>query len=95
MFYLSFLVILSVTIIVAYKTIAGTEKSMKVIVDRFEGDYAVVELPDKTTVDMPKKLLDPSVKEGDLIEIKMLRIATRDSKFKINKLMDEVFEKNR
>ena len=30
---------------------------MKVIIDRFEGDYAVVELPDLTMVDMPRSLI--------------------------------------
>lgn len=66
---------------------------MKVIIDRFEGDYAVVELPNKTTVDMPLKLLEPGVKEGDIIEIKALAIETRSKKNKVNQLINDVFEK--
>lgn len=73
----------------------GADKPMKVIIDRFEGNYAVVELPDKTTVDMPTKLLESGAKEGDVIEIKTLQVVTQERKFKINKLMDDVFEKNR
>ena len=36
---------------------------MKLIIDRFEADYAVVELPDRSMVDMPRKLFEEG-KEG-------------------------------
>lgn len=41
---------------------------MKVVIDRFEGKYAVVELPDRTMVNMPKVLV-PDAREGDIILI--------------------------
>lgn len=38
---------------------------MRIIVDRIEGKRIVVELPDMTTVDVPKCLL-PNAAEGDV-----------------------------
>lgn len=40
---------------------------MKGIVDRFEGDYAVVEFVGRSTVDIHKRDLPAGVKEGDAI----------------------------
>jgi hypothetical protein len=41
---------------------------MKVIIDRFEGEYAIVELPDQTFIDVPRVLFG-NAKEGDVINI--------------------------
>ena len=41
---------------------------MKVIIDRFEGEYAVVELEVGKFVNMPKELV-PDAHEGDVINI--------------------------
>ena len=41
---------------------------MKVIIDRFEGEYAVVEIDEGNFVNIPKILLG-SAKEGDVISI--------------------------
>lgn len=41
---------------------------MKVIIDRFEGDFAIVELPDQTFIDVPR-ILFGNAKEGDVINI--------------------------
>ncbi|WP_026478796.1 DUF3006 domain-containing protein [Alkaliphilus transvaalensis] len=41
------------------------------IVDRFEGDYAVVEYGDRRTFDLPKSLLPSNVKEGDVVLIEL------------------------
>ena len=43
---------------------------MKVIIDRFEGEYAVVEIDVGKCVDVPKVLF-PNAKEGDVVEIKI------------------------
>ena len=94
--YYSLLFILFVLILIFVFYIINTveaDKQMKVIIDRFEGDYAVVELPDKTLVDMPRKLLETEAKEGDIIEIKALDVAARVRKKNVNKLLNEVFEK--
>jgi len=37
---------------------------MRITIDRFEGNYAVVELPDKSTWSVPKELF-PGAVEGD------------------------------
>ena len=41
---------------------------MEVIVDRIEGDYLVLELESKKTVNVPKSLI-PNASEGDIIDI--------------------------
>ncbi len=64
---------------------------MKVIVDRFEGDYAVVELPDQTMADLPKRLI-PGAKEGDVIEISIDDSTRKEREARIGKLTEELFE---
>lgn len=64
---------------------------MKVIIDRFEGDYAVVEIDKETIVKMPKVLV-PSAKENDIIIIEVDKKETAKRKKHIQKLMDNVFE---
>jgi hypothetical protein len=63
---------------------------MKVIIDRFEGDYAVVELPDRTMANLPKTVL-PGGKEGDTVEIKVCPADTAGTKQQVKKLMKEVW----
>ncbi|HBW34506.1 DUF3006 domain-containing protein [Desulfosporosinus sp. BICA1-9] len=41
---------------------------MKGIIDRFEGDYAVIEFEGKTMVDILKRDLPAGLKEGDVIQ---------------------------
>lgn len=65
---------------------------MKVIIDRFEGDFAVVELPDKTMVNMLKILLPSEAKEGDVISITVDKEETKNRKAHIEKLMNDVWE---
>jgi len=68
------------------------DKQMKVIIDRFEGDYAVVELEDKTICTMPIKLLPEGAKEGSILKIEVDVESTENRKEKIQKLMDEMWE---
>jgi len=63
---------------------------MKVIIDRFEGDYAVVELPNETFIDVPKALF-PEAKEGDVIDITVDMEDTEKRKDRIKDLMKELF----
>ena len=44
---------------------------MRVIIDRFEEDTAVVEMPDGSMLNVPKALFD-GAKEGDAAEITLL-----------------------
>lgn len=65
---------------------------MKVIIDRFEGNYAVVELEDRNTVNMPKKLVPPEAKEGDVIEIRIDHQETELRRKYIQQLMKDIWE---
>lgn len=64
---------------------------MKVIIDRFEGDYAVVEIEVGKCVNIPKILI-PNAKEGDIIKIEIDNKETLERKKHIQELMNNVFE---
>ena len=64
---------------------------MKVIIDRFEGNYAVVEIDVGKFVNIPKILL-PNAQEGDVIKIEKDKKETKNRKKNIQKLMNDVFE---
>ncbi|WP_169083275.1 DUF3006 domain-containing protein [Paenibacillus sp. PL91] len=69
---------------------------MKGIVDRFEGDYAVIEI-DGQTQDVSKKDVSASVKVGDVVVL-VAGVWTTDTtetkqrEQQIKKLMDDVWE---
>lgn len=70
---------------------------MKVIVDRFEGEYAVCEKEDRTMIDIPVKDIPTGVKEGDVLVIDDGPIVidsseTEKRKENIKKLMDNLWE---
>lgn len=65
---------------------------MQVVIDRFEGEYAVVELPDGTTAHISKSLL-PNAHEGDVVDVVVNKAETGKREKKITKLADEVWEK--
>lgn len=64
---------------------------MKVIIDRFEGEYAVVETDLGKYVNIPKVLL-PKAKEGDTIKIEIDKEDTNKRKEHIGELLDNLFE---
>lgn len=71
-----------------------TKGAIKVlIIDRFEGDWAVIEFGDKT-FDIPRSLLPKEAREGDVIQISISidNHATRDREEAVRKLADELFE---
>ena len=51
---------------------------MKLIIDRFEGDFAVVELPNGQMIDCPKVLLPDNAKEGSILNITVDEDATNE-----------------
>ena len=67
-------------------------------IDRFEGDWAVVELEGREFVDISIDLLPPDAKEGSVILIdgdgKVIASAkeTDEQRERINELMDRLFE---
>ena len=64
---------------------------MKVIIDRFEGDYAVVEIEVGKCVNIPK-ILVPNAKEGDVINIEIDNKETEERKKNIQNLINNIFE---
>jgi hypothetical protein len=64
---------------------------MKVTIDRFEGDFAVVELPDQTMINVPKCLF-PSAVESDVIDINVDKSETIERKKRISELMADLFK---
>ena len=65
---------------------------MKLIIDRFEGDFAVVELSDGRMIDCPKSLLPDNSKEGSIINITVDETATNDKLKKVTKRMNKLFK---
>lgn len=64
---------------------------MKVIVDRIEGEYLVVEITKDSFVNIPR-ILVPTAKENDVISINIDYTETKKRKQEMQKLMNNVFE---
>lgn len=70
---------------------------MHVVIDRFEGNYAVCETEDKKMINIEIAKLSPGAKEGDVLliignNIKIDTEKTSEKKNEIKKLMDELWE---
>lgn len=63
------------------------------IIDCFEGNWAVIEY-ERETFNIPRSLLPRSAKEGDVIRISISvdDKATSGRRNRVEKLMDELFE---
>lgn len=64
---------------------------MDVIVDRIEGDYAIVEIDKGKMCNLPLELV-PNIKEGDVVTITINKDKTEARKKTIEELMNSVFE---
>lgn len=62
------------------------------IIDRFEGEYAVVELDDKTFVNIPKKALPTNAKEGDVLIVTINREETADREKRMSERLNGLFK---
>lgn len=65
---------------------------MKVTIDRFEGDFAVVELENREMADLSKVLVPTDAKEGDILEIRVDHDETAKRKKRIEKLTEGLWE---
>ena len=70
---------------------------MKVIIDRFEGDYVVCEKEDGIMIDIEKDKICKDAKEGDILlvtenEITIDERATRNRKEEIEKLTKDLWK---
>ena len=64
---------------------------MRVIVDRFEGNIAAVELEDGSVIDCPKAILPPNAKEGSIINITVDENATNAKLKEVTERMNKLF----
>lgn len=64
---------------------------MKFTIDRFEGDFAVVELEDREMVDLPLSLLPENAKEGDILNITIDKNASEIRRKRIQDKFDSLF----
>lgn len=53
---------------------------MNFIIDRFEGEFAIVELENKEMVDIPRAILPVEAMEGDFIKVSIEEKETEDQK---------------
>lgn len=67
------------------------EVNLKVILDRFEEDFALVELENKEIVNIPRILVSEA-EEGDIIEIRICKEETRQRQEEIEKIANDLFE---
>lgn len=65
---------------------------MKVVIDRFEGDYAVVEISPGNFADLPVKLIPPEADEGSVLSITLDREETDIRRKKIDELMKTIWK---
>ena len=63
---------------------------MQVIIDRFEGEFAVVETEQGGFADLPRVLV-PEAKEGDVVNITVDPVATAKRKQAVEELMKDLF----
>ncbi len=64
------------------------------IIDRFEGDWAIIETENRQTFNMPRSSLPPGLKEGDVINIQMdIDLdATKERAGKSKRMLENLFD---
>jgi len=64
------------------------------IIDRFEGDWAIIETENRQTFNFPRFILPPGIKEGDVISIQVGidLVATKERAEKSERLLDNFFD---
>ena len=70
---------------------------MQLIIDRFEGEFAVCEREDKTFLNIPRKHLPKGAEEGDVIifengKYRIDKETTKKRRETIRKKMDELWD---
>lgn len=60
---------------------------MRYTIDRFEENFAVVELEDKKFVNVPREVVPPEAKEGDIIFSTVDNAGTKEQRKKIEEIM--------
>lgn len=70
---------------------------MRVIIDRFEGDYVICEKEDQGMIDLPRNIIPKKAKEGDVLIINGDQITldldeTEKRKKRIKKMTENLWE---
>ncbi|PKM71686.1 MAG: DUF3006 domain-containing protein [Firmicutes bacterium HGW-Firmicutes-16] len=65
---------------------------MKIIIDRFEGEFAVVELEDRSFANLPKKLIPTGADEGTVVSINVEQEQTEKLKAGMSRLIKDLFK---
>ncbi len=65
---------------------------MKFTIDRFEGDFAIIELMNGTITQIPGIVLPIEAKEGDILSINIEIKETADRKISIGRNMAKLFK---
>lgn len=64
---------------------------MKFTIERIEDSCAVIELEDKSLIDLPLEIIPPEAKEGDILQVAILTEETasrrREMEMKFEKLL--------
>ncbi len=73
---------------------------MKVTIDRFEGEFAVVEKEDRAMLNIRRERLPQGAREGDILiiegdSITIDKSGTANRKQRINNLMADLWEKKK
>jgi hypothetical protein len=64
---------------------------MKYTIDRFEGNFAVVELENKKLINVPSEAIPEEAKEGDIIFVSVDKAGTKKRRQEIRKMEDSLF----
>lgn len=67
---------------------------MKFTIDRFEGEYAIVELEDREMVEIPRIILPPGSKEGDILNISIDEDETEIRRQRIQAKFNSLFSED-
>ena len=65
---------------------------MKFIIDRFEGEFAVVELENREMINLPICIIPQGTKEGDILKIIIDQEETTSRKRRIEEKFKRLFE---
>lgn len=64
------------------------------IIDRFEGDWAIIEMENRYTFNLPRSVLPHGIKEGDVISIQVGidLVTTKERAEKSKRMLDNLFD---
>lgn len=65
---------------------------MKVVIDRFEGKFAILELENGEVVNVPIDIIPQGAKEGDVLLIEIDKKETENRQKRISELFEELKE---